>query len=199
MLEFVAAVAAAIAAVAPVVKNLGEIAKGGRHMLDFADNILRRLARKGSNGHAQVELRQALTQVAAMPQVEFDKKAEEIIDVELADKPPEYRKAVTEYVKLIPPRIRASFSRPEDPTGTTAPAEVVGDASRRHRAVSAAAPADVPGRRFAAGSGPMDPHRAPRHRRIRGSLEGPQQDDAEQLLRVQVLPRPGFAATHLRE
>ena len=58
-----------------------------------------------------------------MPQVEFDKKAEEIIDVELADKPPEYRKAVTEYVKLIPPRIRASFSRPEDPTGTTAPAK----------------------------------------------------------------------------
>jgi hypothetical protein len=39
MIEFVAAVAAAIAAVAPVVKNLGEIAKGGQRMLDFADNI----------------------------------------------------------------------------------------------------------------------------------------------------------------
>ncbi len=46
MLEFVAAVAAAIAVVAPVVKNLGEIAKGGRHMLDFADNILGRFAKK---------------------------------------------------------------------------------------------------------------------------------------------------------
>ena len=123
MYEFVAAVAAAIAAVAPVMKNLGEIAKGGRHMLDFADNILKRFARKGSNGKQQAELRVALAEVAAMPQVEFDKKAEEIIDVELADKPPEYRKAVTEYVKLIPPRIRASFSRPEDPTGTTAPAK----------------------------------------------------------------------------
>jgi hypothetical protein len=123
MLEFVAAVAAAIAAVAPVMKNLGEIAKGGRQMLDFADNIYRRLARKGINGQPQVELRKAVIQVAAMPQVEFDKKAEEIIDIELADKPPEYRKAVTEYVKLIPPRIRATFSRPEDPTGTTAPAK----------------------------------------------------------------------------
>ncbi len=121
MYEFVAAVAAAIAAVAPVVKNLGEIAQGGRHMLDFADNILKRFARKGSNGPQQAELRQALVRVAAMPQVEFDKKAEEIIDVELADQPPEYRKAVTEYVKLIPARVRASFSRPEDPTGTTAP------------------------------------------------------------------------------
>jgi formylglycine-generating enzyme required for sulfatase activity len=122
MLEFVAAVAAAIAMVAPVVKNLGEIAKGGRQMLDFADNILARFARKGDNFKQQEELRVALAQVAAMPQVEFDKKAAEIIDVELADKPPEYRKAVTEYVKLIPPRVRASFSRPEDPTGTTAPA-----------------------------------------------------------------------------
>jgi formylglycine-generating enzyme required for sulfatase activity len=123
MLDFVAAVAAAIAAVAPVMKNLGEIAKGGRHMLEFADNILARFARKGSNGQQQAELRQALARVAAMPQVEFDKKAEEIIDVELADQPPEYRKAVTEYIKLIPPRIRASFSRPEDPTGTTVPAK----------------------------------------------------------------------------
>ncbi len=57
-----------------------------------------------------------------MPRIEFDKKAEEIIDVELADKPPEYRRAVTEYVKLIPAQIRSSFSRPEDPTGTTVPA-----------------------------------------------------------------------------
>ena len=55
-----------------------------------------------------------------MPQVEFDKKAAEIIDVELADKPPEYRKAVAEYVKLIPPRVRSGFSRPEDPTALAA-------------------------------------------------------------------------------
>jgi formylglycine-generating enzyme required for sulfatase activity len=123
MLEFIAAVAAAIGMVAPVVKNLGEIAKGGRQMLDFADHILARFAKKGSNGQQQAELRVALAQVAAMPQVEFDKKAEEIIDVELADKPPEYRKAVTEYVKLIPPRLRATFSRPEDPSGTTVPAK----------------------------------------------------------------------------
>jgi eukaryotic-like serine/threonine-protein kinase len=121
MLEFVAAVAAAIASVAPVMKNLGEIAKGGRQMLDFADKILGRFARRGSNGQQQAELRQALTQVAAMPQAEFEKKAEEIIDVELVDKSPEYRKAVTEYVKLIPSRIRTSFSRPDDPTGTTVP------------------------------------------------------------------------------
>ena len=121
MLEFVAAVAASIAAVAKVVKDLGEIAKGGRHMLDFADQILKRFGGKGRNGQQQEELRRALAQVAAMPQVEFDKKAGEIIDVELADKPPEYRKAVTEYVKLIPARVRASFARPEDPSGTTVP------------------------------------------------------------------------------
>jgi hypothetical protein len=109
MLEFVVAVAGAIAVVAPVIENLGKIAKGGREMLEFADNILGRFAWKGSNGRQQVELRRVLAEVASMPQLEFDKKAEEIIDIELADKPPEYRKAVTEYVKLIPPRVRASF------------------------------------------------------------------------------------------
>jgi formylglycine-generating enzyme required for sulfatase activity len=122
MLEFVAAVAAAIAAVAQNMENLGKIAHGGRHMLEFADYIYRRFVPKGSNGQHQVVLRRVLAQSAAMPQVEFEKKAEEIIDVELADKPPEYRKAVTEYVKLIPPRIRTSFARPEDRAGTTVPA-----------------------------------------------------------------------------
>jgi hypothetical protein len=122
MLEFVAIVAAAIASVAPVMKNLGEIADGGRKMLDFAEQILQRFAPKGSNGRHQAELRRALEQAAAMPQPEFDKKAEEIIDVELSDKPPEYRKLVVEYVKLIPPRIRTTFARPEDRTGTTVPA-----------------------------------------------------------------------------
>ena len=109
MQEFVAAVVAAIAAVAPVMKNLGEIAKGGRYMLDLADKILARFGKKGSNGKQQAELQRVVVQVAAMPQEEFDRKAESIIDVELADKPPEYRKAVTEYVKLIPPRIRADL------------------------------------------------------------------------------------------
>ncbi len=66
MLEFVAAVVTAIAAVAPVVKNLGEIANGGRHMLDFADNILRRFARKEPNGRQRVEVRQAVIEIAAM-------------------------------------------------------------------------------------------------------------------------------------
>ncbi len=122
MFEFFAAVAAAIGALAPVMRNLGDIAKGGRQMLDLADNILARFAKQGSNGHHQAALRQALAEAAAMPQVEFDKKVEQVIDVELADKPAEYRKAVTGYVKLIPGRIRASFSRPEDPTGTTVPA-----------------------------------------------------------------------------
>jgi len=122
MFEFVAAVAAAIAAVTPVMKNLGEIAKGGRQVLEFADYILARFTKKRVNGQPpQAALRQAIVEAAAMPQVEFEKKAEQIIDVELADKPVEYRRAVTAYVKLIPPRIRASFARPEDPTGTTAP------------------------------------------------------------------------------
>ena len=122
MLEFVAAVAAAIAVVAPVMRNLGDIAKGGRQMLDLADNILARFGRQRPDGQKSPDLRVAIVQMAAMPQAAFDKAAERIIEVELADKPPEYRKAVSEYIKLIPPRVRTTFSRPDDPTGTTAPA-----------------------------------------------------------------------------
>ena len=67
MLEFVTAVAAAIAAVAQNMENLGKIAQGGRKMLDFADYIYRRFVPKGSNGQHQVVLRRVLEQAAAMP------------------------------------------------------------------------------------------------------------------------------------
>ena len=197
MMEFIAAVAASIASVAAVAKNLGEIAKGGRYMLDFADNIVA-LARKESDGHPQAELRQALVRIAAMPQVEFDKEAEEVIDVGLADKPPEYRKAVTEYVKLIPPGIRATSHAPR--TRPAPPRPRSGrPRARGHHPVPAAASTDVPGRRFAAGSQRNGTSPSAWHRRIRRGLEGPQQDDAEHLLRVQILPRPGLAAADLRE
>jgi hypothetical protein len=39
------------------------------------------------------------------------------------DQPPEQKKAATEYLKLFPARIRATLTRPEDPTGTTVPSD----------------------------------------------------------------------------
>jgi len=122
MLEFLAAFAAVVGVVAPVVKNLGDIAQGGRQMLGFADQIFARFARNRPGEQVPADLRVALAEVAAIPQAEFDRKVEEIVDVELVDKPPEYRSRVAEYIKLVKPRVNSTFSRRDDPAGTTVPA-----------------------------------------------------------------------------
>ena len=95
---------------APVVKNLADIAKGGRQLYDIAGNILDRFAKK-LPGAKQVPLPQALAEIAAMPQAEFEKQVEEIVELTLADKSPEYRKIVTEYVKLVLRLLRAGIVR----------------------------------------------------------------------------------------
>jgi len=122
MLELFGCVAAVLAGAAPVARNLGEIAQGGLRVLNFAGGILRHFRKQVPKDKQQAVIRQALTQAAAMPQAEFDKKAEEIVEKVLQGKPEEDRKAATEYLKLIPARIRATFSRQEDRTGTTVPA-----------------------------------------------------------------------------
>jgi ribosomal protein L7/L12 len=123
MFEFFGSVVGALGVLAPVMKNLGELVEGGRRIREFAADILDRFAKKVPPAQEQVVLRQALAQAAAMSPQDFDKKVEAIVEVELAGQSPEQRKAATEYVKLMPARIRATFSRPEDPTGTTAPAK----------------------------------------------------------------------------
>ncbi len=122
MFEVFGAIAAALAVAAPVVYNLGAIAQGGQHLFDFARRILAGVRKKVPAAQQDALVRQALSQAAAMPQLEFDKQAESIVEAVLADQSPEDRRAATEYLKLIPARIRSTFARPEDPSGTTVPA-----------------------------------------------------------------------------
>src|SRR5262249_47500100 len=117
MFELIGAVAAALAVAAPVVNNLGEIAQGGRRILEFAGDICNRFRKNVPPQQQPVALQQALTQAAVLPQAEFDKKVEQIVEQTLPDQSPENRRAAAEYIKLIPARIRTTFSRPEDPTG----------------------------------------------------------------------------------
>ncbi len=122
MFELFGAVAGALGLAAPVARNLGEIAQGGRRILAFAGDIWDRFRKRVAPPEQRALIRQALTQAAAMPQAEFDKKAEEIVQLVLADQTPEDRRAAADYLKLIPARVRTTFARPDDPTGTTAPA-----------------------------------------------------------------------------
>jgi len=121
MFEFFGAVAGALAIAAPVMKNLGDIAQGSRRMLDFADRVLSIFQRKVPAAQQQIVIRQAMTQAAAMPPVEFEKKVQAIVDQVLADQTPEDRKAATEFLKLIPNRIRSTFASSDDPSGTSVP------------------------------------------------------------------------------
>jgi len=121
MIEFFGAVVGALGLAAPVIRNLGEIAEGGRRVLDFAGSILDRFRRELPPERQPIVLRQALSQAAAMPPLEFDREAERLVEKMLADQTPEDRRAATEYIKLMPSRIRATFARPDDPTGRTSP------------------------------------------------------------------------------
>ena len=122
--EFVSAVIGAIAVTAPVMRNLGDIAKGGNEFLHFVDNIWGRFFKKGDKARPQVEVRQTMEEIAAMPQKEFEKKVEQIVDSapEFKDKPPEYKASAADYIKRIKTEVNFGFSRPEDPTGATVPA-----------------------------------------------------------------------------
>ena len=123
MLEFVSAVVGAIAVTAPVIRDLGDIAKGGNQFLRFVDNIWGRFFKKGEAVRPQVETRQAMGEIAAMPPKEYEEKVDKIVESapELKDKPPEYKKAVADYAKQIKQQLNYGFSRPEDPSGTTVP------------------------------------------------------------------------------
>jgi len=121
MFELFGAVAGALGLAAPVFRNLGEIAQGGRQVLDFAGNILGLFRKKVPPEQQQAVLAQAFAQAAAMPQAQFDKKAAEIVELELVDQPVEQKKAATEYLQLMQARIKTAFARPADPTGTTVP------------------------------------------------------------------------------
>ncbi|OWK43407.1 bifunctional serine/threonine-protein kinase/formylglycine-generating enzyme family protein [Fimbriiglobus ruber] len=121
MIEFFSAVAAGLAVAAPVAQNLGQIAQGGRRIWGLAADILDRFRARVPADQQQAVLKQALTQAATMPAAEFEKKAEEIVELVLADKPVEERKRIAETIKLMPDRIRATFARQDDPSGTTAP------------------------------------------------------------------------------
>ena len=122
MFEFFGSVVQALAVAAPVVANLGEIAQGGQRLMDFAGRILGLFRQKVPPAQQASVTREAMSQAAAMAPEVFAQKAEQIVNQAIPDKPAEYRKAVTEYLKLMPPRIRTTFARPEDRSGLTVPA-----------------------------------------------------------------------------
>ena len=121
MFELFGSVVGALGLAAGVVRNLGDIAQGGRKVLDFADNVLGLFRKKVPAAQQPAVIRQALAQVAALPPAEWDKKVEEIVELELAGKSAEEKKAATEHLKLWPARIRTTFARPEDRSGRTVP------------------------------------------------------------------------------
>jgi hypothetical protein len=93
MFEFFGCVIAAVAAVAPVMKNLGEIAQGGRRLFDLASDILDRFGKKVPPAQRPVVLRQALSQAAAMPPQQFEQQLRQAVDAALPNQPEEQRKA----------------------------------------------------------------------------------------------------------
>ncbi len=119
--EFFGSVAAALAVAAPVVKNLGDILVGGRKIYNFAADILGRFGQKVPPARQQEVILANLAQAAAMPPLEFAKRARQVVDAAIPEAAAEVRQGITDYIALMPARIRQNFARPDDPTGTTVP------------------------------------------------------------------------------
>lgn len=122
MFEFFGCVASALAGVGAGVKNIGEILDGGKKVYDFAAGVLDWIGRRIPGKQQPVVIREALTQAANMPSPEFEQKMREVVEQAIPEQPQEVRKAITDYLTLMPARIRQTFARVEDPSGRTLPA-----------------------------------------------------------------------------
>ncbi len=68
------------------------------------------------------QLRHDLQEAAVAPRETVGKVIDQAIRDEAAEQRPEVKKALTEYLELVPHSIRRSFRRPSVPEGTTVPA-----------------------------------------------------------------------------
>lgn len=195
MFEFFGSVASALADVGAGAKNIGEILDGGKKIYDFAAGVFDWIGRRIPGKQQPAVIRETLTQAASMPLPGFELKMRDVVEQAIPDSPPEFRKQVTEYLTLMPAKIRQTFARVEDPTGKTVPANWTvqrpDDLIPRGRRCSAG--------RLAARGQPLGSGRTVGNRRLRRGLEGPRQDDAEQLHGFQILPRPEVATVLPRE
>ena len=120
---FLSSVVGTIGLIANSVRDLRVIGQAGRQAWALADGVMDCFRNKVPAEQQQSVMRNELQTITSISGSELERKASEIVEQELADKPPEYRKAVTEYVKLIPARITATFSRAEDRSGKTVPVQ----------------------------------------------------------------------------
>ncbi|MCS6851813.1 MAG: serine/threonine protein kinase [Gemmataceae bacterium] len=121
MFEFFAAVAGALAVSGPVVKNLGELARGALDLCKLAEWVWKRVCQRVPEAQRQPVIRRALTEAASLPPQQFEQKVHEIIERELADQSPADRQAAKDYLSLIPEMIRTTFRSKKDPSGRTLP------------------------------------------------------------------------------
>jgi formylglycine-generating enzyme required for sulfatase activity len=121
MFEFFGCVASALAGVSGGAKYISDVLDGGRRIYGFAAGVIERISRILPSKEQPVVIHEALSQAASMPLPEFELKMHDVVDRAIPEQPVEVRKAITEYLTLMPARIRQTFSREEDPSGKTIP------------------------------------------------------------------------------
>jgi len=94
----------------------------GEHLYEIADEAFRRWRERQQAEQIKQDLRQELEQAAQTDQAQFEQQMRQLAAEVAAAQPLAVRQALADYLTLLPIRIRQTFVRPEDPTGTTLPA-----------------------------------------------------------------------------
>ncbi len=118
MIVFLRCVAEAI--IAKGVRGLASLAPGGEFLYDVSAETLRRWRERQQS---QEDARCELEQLASASTADGKKAAQLLVEEVAVGATPEEREMLAQYLAQIPASVRASFRRPEDPIGTTTPAD----------------------------------------------------------------------------
>ncbi len=93
----------------------------GENLYEIAADAMKRWQDKKRQEKQQEEVRQEFEQAAQMKLEEFERQMRQIAEDVAPDQSPEVQEALTQYLTLIPARIRQTFCRADNLTGQTVP------------------------------------------------------------------------------
>src|SRR5262245_16214413 len=94
----------------------------GECLYDIAGDALQRYRKRQQAQEQQQAVRREFEEAAQAKLEDFEQRMRQLAAEVAAEQPPQVREDLAQYLTLIPARLRQTFARPDDPSGTTVPA-----------------------------------------------------------------------------
>ena len=96
---------------------------GGAWLYDVSSDAYQRMRERGQDERIRAADRQECESQAKAEYAAIEVQMAELAAEVIPNEPPETQRALADYLSIIPARMKQAFARPEDPTGTTVPAD----------------------------------------------------------------------------